>query len=138
MDKEIQVLEQNNTWKLTSLPPGKTLIGCQWIYRIKLKADGTIDRYKARLAAKGYTQREGLDFLETFSPMAKTVSVKVLLALAVAKVYVDDMIITGNDSTCVAVLKSVLDQKFGIKDLGSLKYFLGLEIARSKTGISLN
>ena len=52
-------------------------------------------------------------------------------------VYVDDMIITGNDLDCVASLKSVLDQRFGIKDLGPLKYFLGLEIARNKTGISL-
>ena len=52
-------------------------------------------------------------------------------------VYVDDMIITGNDHDCVDSLKSVLDQRFGIKDLGSLKYFLGLEIARNKTGISL-
>ena len=52
-------------------------------------------------------------------------------------VYVDDMIITGNDPACVVSLKSALDQKFGIKDLGSLKYFLGLEIARNKTGISL-
>ena len=53
-------------------------------------------------------------------------------------VYVDDMVITGNDQACVASLKSVLDQKFGIKDLGSLKYFLGLEIARNKDGISLS
>ena len=53
-------------------------------------------------------------------------------------VCVDDMIITGNDSACVAKLKSLLDQKFGIKDLGSLKYLLGLEIARSATGISIN
>ena len=52
-------------------------------------------------------------------------------------VYVDDMIITGNDLDCVASLKLVLDQRFGIKDLGSLKYFLGLEIARNKTNISL-
>ena len=53
-------------------------------------------------------------------------------------VYVDDMIITGNDSACVAKLKTLLDQKFGIKDLGSLKYFLGLEIARNVKGISIN
>ena len=53
-------------------------------------------------------------------------------------VYVDDMVITGNDHACVASLKSVLDQKFGIKDLGSLKYFLGLEIARNKSGINLS
>ena len=53
-------------------------------------------------------------------------------------VYVDDIVITGNDPTCVAALKSLLDHKFGIKDLGSLKYFLGLEIARSEKGISVN
>lgn len=53
-------------------------------------------------------------------------------------VYVDDTIIIGNDEACVASLKALLDQKFGIKDLGSLKYFLGLEIARSDKGISLN
>ena len=52
-------------------------------------------------------------------------------------VYVDDMVITSNDHACVVSLKLVLDQKFGIKDLGLLKYFLGLEIARNKNGISL-
>ena len=186
--------------------------------------------------AKGYTQREGLDFLETFSLVAKTVSVGVLLTLVVARswplhqldinkaflygdldeevymtlppgfhskgecsasssaaapkvcklvkslyglrqaswqwytkllatitqlgfvqsqadhslfvyskgslftallVYVDDMIITGNDLDCVASLKSILDQRFEIKDLGSLEYFLGLETTRNKVGISL-
>ena len=85
MDKEIQALKQNHTWDLTTLPISKTPIGCKWVYRIKLKADGTVDRYKARLVAKGYTQREGLDFIKTFSPIAKTVSAKVVLALAVAK-----------------------------------------------------
>ena len=53
-------------------------------------------------------------------------------------VYVDDMVITSNDHACVVSFKSVLDQKFGIKDLGSLKYFLGLEIARNKSGINLS
>ena len=53
-------------------------------------------------------------------------------------VYVDDMIIIGDDPSSIAALKSLLDQKIGIKDLGSLKFFLGLEIARSEKGISLN
>ena len=59
MDKEIQALEQNHTWELTSLPLGKTPIGCKWVYRIKFKSNGTVDRYKTRLVAKGYTQKEG-------------------------------------------------------------------------------
>lgn len=56
MDKEIHALELNNTWTLTPLPPGKTPIGYKWVFRIKYHADGTIERYKARLVIKGFTQ----------------------------------------------------------------------------------
>ena len=73
------------TWVITPLLVGKTPIGCKWVYRVKFNSDGSVERYKGRLVAKGYTQREGLDFLETFSPVAKIVSVRVLLALASAK-----------------------------------------------------
>ena len=69
-------------WSLVSLPPGKHPVGCKWVYKIKYRADGTIQRYKVRLVAKGYTQQEGIDYLDTFSPVAKLATVKVLLALA--------------------------------------------------------
>ena len=85
MDKEIQALERNHTWDVTALPPGKSPIGCKWVYKVKFNPNGSVERYKARLVAKSYTQREGLDFLETFFPIAKTVLVRVLLALAVAR-----------------------------------------------------
>jgi hypothetical protein len=81
MQSEIDALESNNTWTLTHLPPGKTPIGCKWEYKIKHRADGSIERHKAHLVAKGFTQCEGLDYFETFSPVAKMTTVRCLLAL---------------------------------------------------------
>ena len=85
MASEIQALEANHTWSLQSLPPGKKAIGCKWVYKIKNRADGSVEKYKARLVPKGFTQKVGLDYIETFSPVAKMVFVKSLLAVAAVK-----------------------------------------------------
>ncbi|RVX01388.1 Retrovirus-related Pol polyprotein from transposon TNT 1-94 [Vitis vinifera] len=85
MQSELAALEANHTWSLTSLPPGKKPIGCRWVYKIKRHSDGTIERFKARLVAKGYTQLEGIDYHDTFSPTAKMITVRCLLALAAAQ-----------------------------------------------------
>lgn len=225
MSKEIYALEQNNTWILVDLPSDQHCIGCKWVYKIKFKADGSVERYKARLVAKGYTQEEGLDYFDTFSPVAKITTVRVLLAIASVKnwhihqldvnnaflhgdldetvymlpppgytdtnkvckltkslyglkqasrqwyqkltsclldfgfiqsssdsslfiqstdsyflallVYVDDIILTGDDLQQIHKIKQHLDVIFTIKDLGQLKYILGIEVAHSSTGLSL-
>lgn len=79
MKAELLAMETNKTWSIVALPPHSHSIGCRWIYKVKHKTDGSIERYKARLVAKGYTQQEGLDYIETFSPVAKLITVKVLL-----------------------------------------------------------
>lgn len=67
MKSELQVLEANKTWILVDLPHGVTPIGSKWVYKIKRKADRSIERYKARLVAEGYNQIEGIDYFDTFS-----------------------------------------------------------------------
>lgn len=85
MESELQALEANKTWTLQPLPASKHTVGCKWVFRIKHNPDGTVDKYKARLVAKGFTETEGDDYFETFAPIAKMTSVRVLLTIAAIK-----------------------------------------------------
>ncbi|KAJ9555291.1 hypothetical protein OSB04_009905 [Centaurea solstitialis] len=200
MQEELQALDKTQTWDSVPLPPGKRPIGSKWVFKIKTKSDGSIDRYKARLVAKGFNQEYGIDYEETFAPVARITSMDVknaflngdlseevymnpppgvslptghvcrlrkplygleqaprawfekfsttVLSLgfsasnydsglftrttdagtALLLLYVDDMIITGSDSTGITLLKQSLSASFEMKDLGKLHYFLGLEV----------
>lgn len=229
IQEEMEALLKNNTWNLVQLPNGKKTVGCKWVFSVKYKVDGSVERYKARLVAKGYTQTYGVDYQETFSPVAKLNTIRVLLSLAanldwplhqfdvknaflhgdleeevymdippgytvpsgdrtvcrlqralyglkqsprawfgrfsmamkkygfqqsnsdhtlflkhqkgkvtVLIIYVDDMIITGDDTEEITKIQRQLGTEFEMKNLGGLKYFLGIEVARSNEGIFIS
>lgn len=226
----MNALKKNDTWEIVDLPKEEKTMGCKWVFTLKCNADGSVERYKARLVAKGFTQTYGIDYQETFAPVAMINSIWVLISLpvhsdwnlyqldvknaflngelekevfmdlppgfegnhgiskvcklhkslyglkqsprawferfgnvikgdgysqsqidhtmfykhsiegklAVLIVYEDDIILTGDDLVEICKLKKVLACDFEIKDLGNLKYFWGMEFARSKDGIAVS
>ncbi|GKA70124.1 putative RNA-directed DNA polymerase [Tanacetum coccineum] len=198
MNNEIKALNRNNTWTVCDLPKGRKDVGSKWLWKIKYKSTGEIERYKARVVAKGFSQREGFDYLETFSLVAKMSTVryvymtlppgfdtdkskvcklnkslyglkqaprqwnaKLTQALTehgfvqskfdyslftknsdnvfiILLVYVDDIVVTGTNVNEIEKFKQFLKSKFQIKDLGKLKYFMGIEVLDNKDGICLS
>lgn len=87
MTDELKSLVKNDTWDLVDPSIERKPIRNKWIYRIKLKSDGSVDKYKVRLIIKGCSQKAGVDYSETFFPVARFESIRILLALAAAKDY---------------------------------------------------
>ncbi|KAK2976864.1 hypothetical protein RJ640_009315 [Escallonia rubra] len=227
MQREIQALENYETWEIEDLPLGKKNLGCKWVYKIKYNSDGTVERNKALLVIFGNHEIEGIDYTDTFAPVAKMVTVRAFLAVAASKkwelhkmdvhnaflhgdlqeevymklppgfrvtipgkvcrlrkslyglkqaprcwfaklsaalkeygfqqsysdyslftlqrgvvqvnvlVYVDDLIIFGNNHAAIQRFKTYLSECFHMKDLGALKYFLRVEVTRGPEGIFL-
>ncbi|KAH9669465.1 retrovirus-related pol polyprotein from transposon RE1 [Citrus sinensis] len=226
MLEELDALHQNNTWSLVPRPVNTNIVGSKWVYRTKFKEDGSIDKYKARLVAQGYTQIPGLDFEETFSPVIKPTTIRLIFSLAVTLnwtmrqldvknaflhgflketifmeqppgfsnplypdyvcklnkslyglkqaprawfdrlshyllqlgficskadsslfifhnndslilmlIYVDDIVVIGNNTFLIDQLIHQLSIEFALKDLGQLHFFLGLEIRYFSGGI---
>ena len=100
-DEMVSILS-NNTWVLMDLSPGSNTIGCKWVFRRKYKTDGFIQTFKVRLVAKGFRQREGISYFDTYAPIARITSICVLIALAsIYKLVVHQMdvkttILNGN------------------------------------------
>ncbi|WZZ64845.1 hypothetical protein YC2023_076215 [Brassica napus] len=226
---EAGAMIKNDTWYESELPKGKKAVSSKWIFTIKYKADGKVERKKSRLVARGFTQTYGEDYMETFAPVAKLHTIRIVLSLAVnlgwglwqmdvknaflqgeledevymhpppglehlvkrgnvlrlkkaiyglkqsprawynklsttlngrgfkkseldhtlftlttpsgmiaLLVYVDDIIITGSDKEGIIATKEFIKSMFEIKDLGEMKYFLGIEICRSKEGLFMS
>lgn len=82
MEEEDEPILKNKTWDLVELLEGKEPIGCKWLYKPKFKSDGSVDKYKAMLVAKCYSQREGIDYDETFALVAKLNTIRMMITLA--------------------------------------------------------
>jgi hypothetical protein len=83
MQEELRALHNNNTWSLVPFAPSMNVVGSRWVYKIKRCADGCVDRYKARLVARGFTQQEGVDYLEIFSPVIKPATIRLVHTIVV-------------------------------------------------------
>ncbi|XP_049367923.1 uncharacterized mitochondrial protein AtMg00810-like [Solanum verrucosum] len=176
MEEEIFMIEKNKTWVLVDKPEDRKVIGVRWVFRTKLNADSSINKYKARLVVKGYAQIYGVDYSDTFSHVARLDTIKLLLAIAaqmewkvfkldvkstflngileediyveqasgfvkhgtdilIMSLYVDDLLVTGNNTRLVEEFKEEMMQIFEMTDLGLMTYFLGMEIKPSKSEV---
>ncbi|GJQ99262.1 zinc finger, CCHC-type containing protein [Tanacetum coccineum] len=82
INDEMDSIMGNNTWVLTDLPPGCRPLGCKWIFKRKLKVDGTVEKFKARLVIQGFKQKSGIDYFDTYAPVARISTIRLLIALA--------------------------------------------------------
>ncbi|GJV06718.1 zinc finger, CCHC-type containing protein [Tanacetum coccineum] len=110
VQSEIDSIMHNDTWELTDLPPGCKALGCKWILKRKMKVDGSIDKYKARLVIQGFRQKEGIDFFDTYAPVARISTIRLLLALAA----IHDLVIHQMDVK-TAFLNGDLDEEIYMK-----------------------
>jgi len=83
MVEEYDSIVRNSAWEIVPRPEGKSVVGSRWIYKVKQATDGSVEKYKARFVSRGFSQIEGIDYEETFSPVARYSSIRTILALSV-------------------------------------------------------
>ncbi|KAL0303565.1 UNVERIFIED_CONTAM: Retrovirus-related Pol polyprotein from transposon TNT 1-94 [Sesamum radiatum] len=155
MEEEINMIEKNDTWSLVDRPKNHQVIGTKWVYKLKFKLDGSINKHKTRLVVKDYSQQEGIDFTEMFAPLARFDTIRLLLAVAAHKGFersinketlyvkqlsaeilivsidVDDILVIDSDSNSVDEFKRQMHEMFEMNDLGLMCYFLGMEVTQT-------
>jgi hypothetical protein len=82
MIEEYQSILKNDVWDVVPIPREKSVVSSKWIYKIKHAADGSVEKYKASFVAQGFSQKEGIDYEETFAPIARYTSIRIVLAIA--------------------------------------------------------
>nr|GEV21868.1 hypothetical protein [Tanacetum cinerariifolium] len=150
---EIHSIMENNTWVLSDLPPGCKPLGCKWIFKKKKKVDGTIDKFKARLVIQGFRQKEGIDHFDTYAPIARITTIRLLLALAaihnlvIHQMDVKTAFLNGDLDEEVYMkqpegfvmpvdkTKKFLSSRFSMKDMREADVILGIKIKRENKGI---
>ncbi|GJT91877.1 retrotransposon protein, putative, ty1-copia subclass [Tanacetum coccineum] len=170
MNVEMQSMKDNDVWVLVELPPNARTVGSKWLFKKKTDMDGAVYIFKARLVAKGFTQTYGVDYKETFSPVADIRAIRILIAIAayydyeiwqmdvktaflnghlseevymeqpeasgsyvaILILYVDDILLMGNNIPMLQDVKSYLGRSFAMKDLGDAAYILGIKIYRDR------
>nr|GEY37460.1 zinc finger, CCHC-type [Tanacetum cinerariifolium] len=110
IDDEIGSIMENNTWVLSDLPPSCKPLGCKWIFKRKMKVDGIIDKFKAQLVIQGFRQKEGIDYFDTYAPVARITTIRLLLALAA----IHNLVIHQMDAE-TAFLNGDLDEEVYMK-----------------------
>ena len=82
MTEEYQSIMKNDVWDIVPKPEGKSVVSSKWIYKIKHTDDGSIEKYKSRFVARGFSQKEGIDYEETFAPVSRYILIRAIMALA--------------------------------------------------------
>ncbi|GKB66115.1 zinc finger, CCHC-type containing protein [Tanacetum coccineum] len=161
INDEMDSIMGNNTWVLADLPPGCKPLGCKWIFKRKLKVDGTIEKFKTRLVIQGFKQKSRIDYFDTYDLVARISTIRLLIAMTSIhnliihqmdvktafwngeleeKVYMNqpqEFIMPGNDNK-VDLTKDFFSSRFSMKDMGEADVILGIRIKHESNGIAIS